>query len=96
MNLRLMADYQCWALWWDNPGRVGNVDPVELGLTPDLCAALNEWAQRYDDTLNQDDPPNSRFATPEELEAFVRDGEALAARVRAALGVDVRYVPPGA
>jgi len=99
MNIKLMADYECSPLWWDNqPGQIGNVDPAELNLSLALCEALWAWAGRFDATLNDADPAQSRFATTSEFEAFVRDGEALAHRVRDALGDGwrLRYIPPEA
>lgn len=97
MKIKLMPDYECSPLWWDGePGQVGDIYPPDIGLDAALHADLFAWAQRFDATLDQDYPPDSRFATEEELEAFVRDGEALAARVRVALGEgwQVRYQPP--
>jgi hypothetical protein len=99
MRLKLMPDYQCAPLWWDNePGLVGDVIPEDLDLPPELCDALWAWADRFDATLNQDDPAASGFESAEEHAAFVADGEHLAECVRVALGPDhtVRYLPPEA
>ncbi len=99
MRIKLMPDYECWPLWWDNePDRFGDIDPASLDLSADLCAALIAWAIRYDATLNQDYPPDSAFPSKQELDAFVEDGRLLAERVRQALGPDLelRYLPPGA
>jgi hypothetical protein len=98
MKIKLMPDYECSPLWWDGePGRFGdNIDPTDIGLDDSLKADLYAWAERYDATLDQDYPPDSCFATKEDLAKFVANGEALAARVRVALGPDwtVRYLPP--
>lgn len=99
MKIKLMPDYECSPLWWDGePGRMGDIDPEEIGLDAALKADLFAWADRYDATLDQDYPPDSKFATEADFAQFVADGEALAARVRAALGPDwsVRYLPPPA
>ena len=83
-----MADYGCDALWWDGdpPGRVGNIHPAELGLSPGLVAALRAWAERFDARLDVDDPANSPPVAPEEEQAFLKEGEALARRVAEELG----------
>jgi hypothetical protein len=99
MRIKLMPDYECSPLWWDDePGRMGDIDPEEIGLDAALKADLFAWADRYDATLDQDYPPDSKFTTKELLHAFVRDGEMLAERVRMALGAgwEVRYKPPNA
>lgn len=99
MKIKLMADYECSPLWWDNePGKMGDIYPPDIGLNAALHADLFAWAARYDATLDQQYPPDSRFATKQELEEFVADGQLLAQRVCAALGPAfvVRYVPPEA
>lgn len=92
-----MPDYHCSPLWWDGePGRIGNIDPAEIGLSSDLSQALWAWAARFDETLNQDDPAVSRFANASEFAAFARDGAQLEQRVREELseGWTIRYLPP--
>jgi hypothetical protein len=99
MRIKLMADYQCSPLWWDGePDRVGDIDPADLGLPVDLCAALYAWAARFDATLHQDDPAASGFPSKAALDAFIEDGRILAQQVRAALGgnAELRYLPPEA
>lgn len=103
MRLKLMPDYECSPLWWDGEPdgdsfRVGDIDPADLNLPPDLRRDLFAWADRFDATLDQDYPPDSKFASEQELESFIEDGRVLTERVRAALGPDceIRYVPPKA
>jgi hypothetical protein len=87
MRIKLMPDYRCHALWWDGePGRIGNVEPGELGLSAALEAALDAWARRFDAGLDWNDPGNTPPPTPEEAAAFDAEGRALAARVQAELG----------
>lgn len=91
MRVRLMPDYGCFALWLEEPNEVGNIDPRELQISADLMDALNDWAARYDATLNRDDPLSSGFSSTAEEKAFVDDGRELAARLTEQLGYKVRY-----
>lgn len=94
MRIKVMADYHCWPLWWDEPGRVGNIAPEALGLGDRLSAELLAWASIYDETLDPDDPIRSGFASPRQEELFHEEGERLAGSVAAELGRGsaVRYV----
>lgn len=93
MKIKVMADYECWPLWWDGDGLVDNVAPADLGLSDGLTADLCAWAAAYDATLDRDDPAASRFASSEEERSFHARGERLAARVAEELGpaATVRY-----
>lgn len=74
-GIKLMADYECSPLWWNDEDRVGNIAPEDLPLQPDTISRLHEWARCYDTTLNWDDPASSSgFETPEAEEAFEREG----------------------
>lgn len=83
--LKLMPDYQCFPLW-KTSGEIGNVNPDELPLTNDLKVALRAWANAYDNTLNQEYPPDSGFASPLEEEAFEAEGKRLWKELQAQLG----------
>jgi hypothetical protein len=70
-HLKLMSDYHCFPLW----GMLeGNVNPDDLPLSVELKAALHRWADSYDRTLNDDYPPDSGFANPQDEEAFEAEG----------------------
>jgi hypothetical protein len=92
MHIRVMPDYDCAPLWWDE-GKVGNVRPEELRLSDDLCADLWAWAAAYDATFLRDDPIKSGFMSDTDERAFEEQGRRLTARVAAELGATakVRY-----
>jgi len=97
LHIKVMADYGCHPLWWDQEqDRVGDIDPDDLGLSRDLSERLEDWAARFDATLNQTYPPDSDFETPEARLRFIQDGEALSYSVARELGpaFAVRYWPP--
>jgi hypothetical protein len=86
MKLRLMPDYDCHPLWETLPDGVRNVAPEELPLSPDLQRALSAWAERYNATLNRDDPLASGFETVDDERDFEETGLHLWERLRLEMG----------
>lgn len=99
--IKVMADYECHALWHDGGEEVGNIWPDAAGLSWSLARDLEAWAIRYDDAVDLNDPGAGSPWTSDEFDAFDREGDTLAARVaeefaRTGRGdVAVRYVPAG-
>ena len=93
MRIKIMPDYECAPLWWDQPDKVGNIHPEDLKLSPELGADLWAWAAVYDATLNYDNPMDSGFATSSDEHLFHENGKRLALRTAAELGdrAAVRY-----
>ena len=91
-TLRVLADYDCWALWVFAPPRMENVDPAdpELGLSQALVGELNRWAGEYAATLDRDDPAASGFPSATAEQEFVARGRRLAGEVRAEMSPDWR------
>ncbi len=83
-HFKVMADYGCWPLWHDYTD-IGNVDPDALPITPGLRDDLLRWAERFDQTLNDDDPASSGFETLAAEGLFQRDGRSLTQRLAAEL-----------
>lgn len=80
-----MPDYGCFPLW--NPGGSPYaLSEISLQLSQPLLSAIKSWAEEYDNTLDQDDPLSSGFATPEQEDDFVRRGVSLARRIYSELG----------
>lgn len=84
--IKLMADYYCFPLWNNSPGEVGNIDPESLPLSYELMSRLNEWSEKYDLILNDDDPASSGFETKEDEQNFIREGSELAKYLQIELG----------
>ena len=72
-----MAEYECFPIWEAFDDGTKNVDPDHLPVGSELKVSLRNWAATYDRTLNQDYPPDSGFATPEEEETFEIEGRRL-------------------
>ena len=96
--IKLMPEYGAGSLWVALDG--GIFDVYDIGEITDivpmsegLLDALAAWDQRYQDTLNQEYPPDSAFPTPEDETAFVAEGRELARRLKDEVpaGVTVLY-----
>jgi|SRR5690554_4546548 len=90
-RLKLMPDYECFALW--DIDIVENVDPANLPISDDLKARIGRWEDRYDDTLNQDDPAASGFPSVDEENAFDNEGRLICKELKNELGesYDISY-----
>ena len=91
--LKLMPDYECHPLWEmreDDASR--NLSPYDLELSSELTIALRAWANRFDQTLNQEYPPDSGFATPTDEDAFEREGLRLRDELKRELGSKYKVV----
>ena len=88
-QIKLMPDYQCWALWEDGPG-YGNIDPETLPLRTTTRKQLARWIEKYESRLDWSDPHKTTFKTSEEERRFGRwfemRGIALWRRLRIELG----------
>lgn len=47
-KIRLMTDYGCYPLWWDEPDQVGDLDPESLPLSQEIIQRLYNWADAFD------------------------------------------------
>lgn len=86
IKLKLMADYQCFPLWWDAHDRVGDIDPKTLPISEELQKKLMDWAQKFDSSINIEDPLQSGFNNPKEEAKFIKEGEALLIKLKSELG----------
>ncbi len=80
--LRLAPEFCCWPLWNDTTGE--NLKPDELPLPFDLIERIQTWDSSYQAIYLADNPPASRFATPEDEARYQAEGRAIAEALRAA------------
>lgn len=80
-----MADYGCFPLWGTS-GEVGNIDPNDLPLSQELRQRLADWARAFDQTLNQDYPPDSGFKNEADAVEFKQQAIRLTGQLREELG----------
>lgn len=85
-RLRVGADYGAFPVWDLDVG--GMVDASDLPIDAAMAARLQSWADRYDATLDMDDPVSSGFSSAEDEAAFDRAGEQLARELQRQLGPD--------
>ena len=86
-TFKLMPDYQCFCLWETNNNNISdNIDPNELPISQELKHDLSAWEEKYDATLDWDDPISSGFKSEQEEEQFIKDGENLQKRLQQELG----------
>lgn len=77
-KIKLMVDYGCDPLWWDESDEVGDIDPATLPLSEDTIERLHRWAKAYDATLNWADPTDSLYFESADAEAaFESEGISL-------------------
>lgn len=91
-RLKLMAEYGGTVLWWVNLTGVGPADPDALPISSGLRVALREWADAYDQTLNQEYPPDSGFSTPEAELDFEIEGRRLWKELQVQLGDEYKVL----
>lgn len=77
-KIKLMVDYGCDPLWWEEPSEVGDIDPATLPLSEDTIERLHRWAKAYDATLNWASPADSPgFESADAEAAFESEGISL-------------------
>lgn len=84
-TIKLMADYGSFPLWKAS-GEVGNIDPSDLPLSQELRQLLANWARAFDQTLNDDYPPDSGFKSEADEVEFKQQAARLAEQLRKELG----------
>ena len=61
-SVKVMADYHTHPLWAMDEHLYGDFSPEQLGLSPELSADLNAWADAFTSSLNEDDPAKSLWS----------------------------------
>lgn len=85
-ELKLMADYHCHPIWETSSESFGDISPEDLPISVELKNRLREWAKRYDDILNINDPASSGFKNEKEEKSFIDTGYKLAECLQRELG----------
>jgi hypothetical protein len=93
-NVKLMADYECFAIWDED--LIDNINPDDLPISDELKSRIHQWEDAFDITLNRQDPANSGFSSIEALQRFDDEGKDIWYRLRNELGDQyvVRYFSP--
>ena len=96
-KIKLMPDYGCFPIWGMEDDNFGNIDPYSLPISKSLAEELLEWANKYDKTLNIEEPLNSGFENFENIEKeniFKYEGEKLFKKLKLELGDQYTVIYP--
>ena len=80
-EIRLVADYDCYPLWEILANDIGNINyrdksnKFKINISDDLKDRLDRWADRYDKTLDADNPVASGFLSKGDQQEFQKEGE---------------------
>jgi hypothetical protein len=73
--LKINSEYQCSPLWVSSDGVVyENLDINASPFDESLRMKISDWAKTFENTLNQDYPPDSGFGTLVEEKQFEQNG----------------------
>ncbi|HEV8269992.1 MAG TPA: hypothetical protein VGQ04_01735 [Chitinophagaceae bacterium] len=73
--LKLDPEYQCSPLWVSLDGEIYKNFEIDASPFDELLKnKIFNWAKNFEDTLNQDYPPDSGFKSVEEEEQFEQSG----------------------
>ena len=81
-TLKLMPDYECYPLWEMQGDGMENVNHENLPISEELKIRLSKWADRYDQTLNWEDPAQSGFTTHRDKKEFTDEGMSIILRLK--------------
>lgn len=89
---RIFPDWGCDSPVWNGvPGSDPYNIPLELlPISDGLVRDLKQWNDKFQATLNWQDPRDSGFSTLVESQEFLREGERLAERFQIEVGHDSR------
>ena len=88
--IKLMPEFMCDPIWYDGGPEVGPISPFDLPISRSLAQAVSDWDNKYQKTYNDSYPPDSGFSSPENEEAFYREGETLVEKLQEELGANYR------
>jgi hypothetical protein len=96
MKIKLMADYGCFPLWYNESDKCGDINPESLPLTQSTINRLHKWSDLYNTFLDWSDPGNSPEVPDDVWEAFKQEGKELWKLLQLELGLDykVSYKEP--
>lgn len=90
-HFRLLPEWLGQSGLWIRDEADGVFDAIgaeEAGFSEDLADRLEDWMDEFDSIYDEDDPKASAFASLADFDRWRREGEAIAAALRAEL-------PPG-
>ncbi len=75
MNIKISLEYGCFPLWISEKDEIySNVNHYDLNFTEDLKKNIDKWNIKFQQTLNQEYPPDSSFSSLADLIEFEKEG----------------------
>lgn len=87
-RIRFQAEYMAPPLFDPDPITMGHIEIASLKLSEKLTAAIVEWDYEYQNTFNENYPPDSGFSTTGQLLQHNLRGAELASLIKKELGND--------
>jgi hypothetical protein len=95
-KIKLMADYNSWPLWYDDPDdqyNMGPFDPNSWPISESLCGELEAWQNKFNATIDMSNPSDAGFNSVKELEEFLEHGQKLKEKLAIELpNVEISYI----
>ncbi|MEE9453302.1 MAG: hypothetical protein V3V13_02820 [Paracoccaceae bacterium] len=86
IKLRLAKEYLTCPVFCPDPENMGHINLGDLPISDELRQELVEWNQQYQDTFNEEYPPDSGFSSLELEKTHVQQGAKLAKKLQINLG----------
>lgn len=80
--IKFMNDYDCTSLWWASHSKSGPIEYDELPLSSELVELLETRDEKYNNTLNWEDPSSTQLLSEEKLSNFEQEGITLWRRLQ--------------
>lgn len=95
ITLRLTNEYLAGPIFCPDPEGMGHIDVEDLPISMELKRAISDWDNEYQETFDDDYPPDSGFTSPDLEAAHKKQGVDLAKRLKKELGENysIEYRP---
>ncbi|MBR8826649.1 MAG: hypothetical protein DSM107014_01870 [Gomphosphaeria aponina SAG 52.96 = DSM 107014] len=71
-KIKLMADYRCYPLWWEDTDKVGNIEPKTLSLKEETITRLEKEIEPEYEVSYFSERLNQHFTYLSQIEARLR------------------------
>ena len=84
-KLKFAFEYGCYPVWQQCKDGLDNLETNSLPISKELKQAISALDDQYQDTFNENYPPDSKFKTEQEEKFFIRKRLELFKRLKAEL-----------
>lgn len=90
IHLKFAKEYMAGPIFCSDPDNMGHIELIDLPISDDLRSAISLWNDEYQDTFNNEYPPDSGFNNPKVDRNHVERGRKLAEMLQNELGPEYR------